>query len=69
MRGQDLVSVRELAVIMDPIGSIKPHKDSTLALLLEAQNRGWRIHYGRLQDIWLRDGEAFGRLTRLQGRR
>ena len=51
---------------MDPIESIKPHKDSTLAMLLEAQTRGWEIHYGRLQDIWLRDGEAFGRLTRLR---
>jgi glutathione synthase len=51
---------------MDPIESIKPHKDSTLAMLLEAQDRGWEILYGRLQDIWLRDGEAFGRLTHLQ---
>jgi len=39
---------------------------TALALLLEAQDRGWDIHYGRLQDIWLRDGEAFGRLTHLQ---
>jgi glutathione synthase len=51
---------------MDPIESIKPHKDSTLALLLEARNRGWEAHYGQLQDIWLRDGEAFGRLTRIE---
>jgi glutathione synthase len=51
---------------MDPIGSIKPAKDTTLALLLEAQQRGWGISYGRLQDIWLRDGEAYGRLTRLR---
>ena len=57
---------RNLAVIMDPIESIKPHKDSTLAMLLEAQRRGWKIHYGGLDDIWLRDGEAFGRLTDLQ---
>ena len=55
-----------LAVIMDPIESIKPCKDSTLAMLLEAQSRGWKIHYGQLDDIWLRDGEAFGRLTELQ---
>jgi glutathione synthase len=60
------VSSRNLAVIMDPIESIKPHKDSSLAMLLEAQNRGWKIHYGQLNDIWLRDGQAFGRLTRLQ---
>jgi glutathione synthase len=56
---------RRLAVIMDPIESIKPEKDSTLVMLLEAQNRGWTIHYGLLSDIWLRDGEAHGRLCQL----
>lgn len=60
------MSIRKLAVIMDSIESIKPHKDSSLAMLLEAQRRGWEIHYGGLDDIWLRDGEAFGRLAKLQ---
>jgi len=50
---------------MDPIESITPHKDSSLAMLLEAQSRGWKIHYGGLDDIWVRDGRALGRLTRL----
>ena len=40
--------------------------DSTLAMMLAAQARGWTIHYGQLQDIWLREGQAIGRLTRLQ---
>ena len=69
VRGDVVVSSRKLAVIMDPIESIKPHKDSSLAMLLEAQNRGWKIHYGQLHDIWLRDGEAFGRLTDSASRR
>jgi len=56
---------RRLAVIMDPIESIQPQKDSTLAMLLQAQSRGWTIHYGQLSDIWLRDGEAYGHLTQL----
>ena len=56
---------RHFAVIMDPIESIKPQKDSTLAMLLQAQSRGWTIHYGQLSDIWLRDGEAYGHLTQL----
>jgi glutathione synthase len=60
------MSKQNLAVIMDPIESIKPHKDSSLAMLLEAQSRGWTLQYGGLSDIWLRDGEAFGRLTNLQ---
>ena len=32
-------------VVMDPIGSIKVAKDSTFAMLLEAQRRGHRLHY------------------------
>jgi glutathione synthase len=34
-----------LLVIMDPIESIKPAKDSTLAMLLAAAARSWRIYY------------------------
>ena len=34
-----------IAVLMDPIGSINPAKDTTLALLLEAQRRGHRLYY------------------------
>jgi len=56
----------QLLVVMDPIASIEPGKDSTLAMLLEAQRRGWHILYAELRDIWLRDGEAFGRLTELR---
>lgn len=54
-----------LAVVMDPIGSIKQPKDSTLAMLLAAQARGWELHYLELRDIWLRDGDAWGRAATL----
>ena len=30
-----------IAVVMDPIDDIKPKKDTTLAMLLAAQRRGW----------------------------
>jgi glutathione synthase len=43
----------ELGVIMDPIASIKPAKDSTLAMLLEAQARGWRLWYMEQNDLSL----------------
>ena len=55
-----------LAVVMDPIATIKPAADSTLAVLLQAQARGWQLHYAETHDLWLRDAEAFGRLTELQ---
>ena len=45
-------------VVMDPIGSIKPAKDTTLAMLLAAQQRGWELLYAEQSDLWLRDGVA-----------
>ena len=55
-----------LVVVMDPIEAIKPAKDSTLAILLAAQARGWELFYAELKDIWLRDGVACARLAPLQ---
>jgi len=52
-----------LGVIMDPISSITPHKDTTLAMLLEAQRRGWEIHYMEMRHLELRDGRAYGQTT------
>ena len=50
-----------LGVVMDPIASIKPYKDTTLALMLAAQKRGWQLRYFELSDLYLRDGLAMGR--------
>ena len=55
-----------LIVVMDPIESINPAKDSTLAILLAAQAKGWEIHYAELGDLELRDGIAWGRLAPLE---
>lgn len=43
---------------MDPIGSIKFQKDTTLALLFAAQQRGWDLHYMEQSDLYLLQGEA-----------
>ena len=48
----------KLGVIMDPIGGINFKKDSTLAMLLAAQARGWSLHYMEMQDLYVRDGSA-----------
>lgn len=58
----------KLAVVMDPIGSIKPAKDTTLAMLLAAQARGWTLHYLEQSDLYLRDGEARARARFLKVR-
>jgi glutathione synthase len=45
---------------MDPIGAITYAKDSTLAMLLAAQARGFALSYLEQRDLSLRDGVAFG---------
>ncbi|MBI1423534.1 MAG: glutathione synthase [Gammaproteobacteria bacterium] len=49
-----------LGVVMDPIGSIHFKKDSTLAMLLEAQRRGYTLHYFEPRDLYLNGAEARG---------
>src|SRR5665213_121657 len=49
-----------LAVVMDTISLIKYAKDTTLALLLAAQARGWSLYYLEQADLRLRDGVAEG---------
>jgi glutathione synthase len=49
-----------LLVVMDPIDSIKPAKDTTLAMLLAAQQRSWELWYAEPADLSMRDGIAFG---------
>ncbi len=53
-----------IGIVMDPIDSITPKKDSSLAMLLEAENRGADIHYMLQDDLKLVAGDAFAR-TRL----
>ncbi|MDO1529111.1 glutathione synthase [Fulvimonas sp. R45] len=56
------------AVLMDPIGAIKPAKDTTLAMLLEARRRGHALFYMEQGDLALRDGAPFARLAPLEVR-
>lgn len=50
---------RRIGIVMDPIEKIKVHKDTSLALALEAQARGHALFYLELSDLYLRDGRAF----------
>lgn len=52
---------RLLGVVMDPIEGIQPKKDTTLAMLVAAQKRGWRVVYFRQQDLSVAGGTATGR--------
>ena len=58
----------KFGVIMDPIGTINFHKDSTLAMLLAAQARGWELYYMEQDDLYLEDSHCQARMARLEVR-
>ena len=55
----------KIGIVMDPIESIAPYKDSSLAMLLEAERRNAEIHYFQQHDLRLLSGTALGRSQRL----
>ncbi|MCB1876931.1 MAG: glutathione synthase, partial [Chromatiales bacterium] len=57
-----------IGVVMDPIASIKPYKDSTFAMMLAAQARGWTVLYLEMADLALRDGRPWGRMRPVEVR-
>jgi glutathione synthase len=57
---------KPLGVIMDPIAGIHIKKDTTFALLLEAQHRAWPIFYMEVKDLFLANEVPYARMRRLQ---
>ncbi len=51
-----------LGVVMDPIGSINIKKDSTFAMLLEAQRRRYEVSYFEHERMWLEGGDGHARM-------
>jgi glutathione synthase len=49
----------KMAVLMDPIESITPHKDTSLAMLLEAQHRQYDNWIFGVNDLWVDQGIAY----------
>lgn len=48
----------KIAFIMDPITSINPVKDSTIAMAEAAQSRDWQSYYIPLQGLYFDDGQV-----------
>ncbi|MGB5446291.1 MAG: glutathione synthase [Psychromonas sp.] len=55
----------KIGIVMDPISAIKIHKDSSFAMLLEAQARGWELYYMEMQDLYLENGRCFASSKKL----
>jgi len=60
------MTATQLGVLMDPINAISYKKDSTLAMLLAAQHRGWQLVYMEQPDLYLCDGVAMASMRPLQ---
>lgn len=49
-----------LGIVMDPITDIKPYKDTSFAMMLEAQRRGFEVYYFELSDLFIDNGKPKG---------
>ncbi|MCW8888604.1 MAG: glutathione synthase [Gammaproteobacteria bacterium] len=56
----------KVGIVMDPIGSINYKKDSSLAMLWAAQDRGWPLHYMEPNDLFQRDGISYAQMRPLK---
>lgn len=61
-----LVMERSLGVVMDPIAAINYDKDTTLHLLLAAQQQGYKLFYMQQQNLFLDNGNPFAEVYPLQ---
>ncbi len=55
----------KLGIVMDSIARINIKKDTSFALLLEAQAQGFELYYMELNDLFLRNGKAYARTRKL----
>jgi glutathione synthase len=55
----------KLGVVMDPIATINYKKDTTMAMLWAAQDRGWQLFYMEQSDLYLEQGTARGQMSAL----
>ncbi|MDX7715293.1 glutathione synthase [Aeromonas caviae] len=55
----------KLGIVMDPISAINIKKDSSFAMLEEAQKRGYELFYLEMKDLYMEAGRAFGTMRPL----
>jgi len=48
----------KLGIVMDPISQVNVKKDSSMAMMLEAQKRGYEIYYMEMKDLYLMQGQC-----------
>ncbi|NQZ54703.1 MAG: glutathione synthase [Piscirickettsiaceae bacterium] len=57
---------RHIGIVMDPISAITIKKDSSFAMLLAAQAKGWSLFYMEQQDLFLTQGIVYADMKPLK---
>jgi len=55
----------KLGILMDPIKDINIKKDSSFAMLMEAQSRGYEMYYLEMNDLYLEHGHTYARVAQV----
>ena len=58
----------KLGVVMDPIEDINFKKDSSLAMMIEAQNKNHQITYMTSSSLFIKSGKAFAKSSTIEVR-
>ena len=58
----------KIAILMDPLHTLKPYKDSTVAMIKSAQTLGWSCSYFTQADLFCRQGQAYANVSALKVR-
>jgi len=56
----------KLGIVMDPISQVNVKKDSSMAMMIEAQSRGYELYYMEMQDLYLEQGECRATASRVK---
>lgn len=59
----------KLGMVMDSIDLINIKKDTSFAMMLEAQARNWEIHYMQIGDLFLQDGKPYAQTQKIHVKR
>jgi len=56
----------KLGIVMDPISQVNVKKDSSMAMMFEAQKRGYEIFYMEMKDLYLDRGQCRASASRIK---
>lgn len=55
----------KIAILMDPLSTLKPYKDSTVAMIKRANQLGWPCFYFTQSDLFCKQGQAYANVSQI----